>query len=68
MLDILINAHGAAPIGIGGIWDAIVTDFSKLDTAAACLELDRLDAAGADVQSDAGLGHTVSYMVGVGLT
>ncbi|HEX8579089.1 MAG TPA: TerC family protein [Allosphingosinicella sp.] len=35
MLDLLISAHGAAPIGIGGIWDAIVTDFSKLNTAAA---------------------------------
>ncbi|HEX8513318.1 MAG TPA: TerC family protein [Allosphingosinicella sp.] len=35
MLDILITAHGAVPIGIGGIWDAIVTDFSKLNTAAA---------------------------------
>jgi YjbE family integral membrane protein len=36
MLDFLISVHGAAaPIGIGGIWDAIVTDFSKLDTAAA---------------------------------
>ena len=36
MLDFLISVHGAAaPIGIGGIWDAIVTDFSKLNTAAA---------------------------------
>jgi YjbE family integral membrane protein len=36
LLDLLISAHGAAvPIGIGGIWDAIVTDFSKLNTAAA---------------------------------
>lgn len=36
MLDLLITAHGAvAPIGIGGMWDAILTDFSKLDTAAA---------------------------------
>jgi len=36
MLDLLITVHGAAaPIGIGGIWDAIVTDFSKLNTAAA---------------------------------
>ena len=35
MLDFLINAHGAVPIGLGGIWDAIVTDFSKLNTAAA---------------------------------
>ncbi|HEX9954711.1 MAG TPA: TerC family protein [Allosphingosinicella sp.] len=35
MLDILISAHGAVPIGLGGIWDAIVTDFSKLNTAAA---------------------------------
>ncbi len=36
MLDLLITAHGAAvPLGIGGIWDAILTDFSKLNTAAA---------------------------------
>jgi YjbE family integral membrane protein len=36
LLDLLISVHGAAaPIGIGGIWDAIVTDFSKLNTAAA---------------------------------
>jgi YjbE family integral membrane protein len=35
MLDILITAHGAVPIGIGGIWDAVVTDFSKLNTAEA---------------------------------
>jgi YjbE family integral membrane protein len=35
MLDILVGAHGAVPVGIGGIWDAIVTDFSKLNTAAA---------------------------------
>ncbi|HZG09842.1 MAG TPA: TerC family protein [Allosphingosinicella sp.] len=35
MLDILISAHGAVPVGLGGIWDAIVTDFSKLNTAAA---------------------------------
>ena len=35
MLDLLISAHGAVPVGIGGIWDAIVTDFSKLNTAAA---------------------------------
>jgi hypothetical protein len=36
LLDLLVTAHGAAaPIGIGGIWDAIVTDFSKLNTAAA---------------------------------
>jgi YjbE family integral membrane protein len=36
MLDLLITVHGAAaPIGIGGIWDAILTDFSKLNTAAA---------------------------------
>jgi YjbE family integral membrane protein len=37
LLDLLIAVHGAAPvpIGIGGIWDAIVTDFSKLNTAAA---------------------------------
>jgi YjbE family integral membrane protein len=35
MLDIVVSAHGAVPVGIGGIWDAIVTDFSKLNTAAA---------------------------------
>ena len=35
MLDFLISAHAAVPIGLGGIWDAIVTDFSKLNTAAA---------------------------------
>jgi YjbE family integral membrane protein len=37
MLDLLITVHGAAaaPLGIGGIWDAILTDFSKLNTAAA---------------------------------
>jgi YjbE family integral membrane protein len=35
MLDLLINAHAAVPLGFGGIWDAIVTDFSKLNTAAA---------------------------------
>jgi YjbE family integral membrane protein len=35
MLDLLITAHGAMPTGIGGIWDAILTDFSKLNTAAA---------------------------------
>jgi YjbE family integral membrane protein len=35
MLDILISAHSAVPIGLGGIWDAIVTDFSKLNTPAA---------------------------------
>src|SRR5919112_1007862 len=37
MLDLLITAQAAAaaPLGIGGIWDAILTDFSKLDTAAA---------------------------------
>src|SRR4028118_1479066 len=35
MLDFLISAHAAMPIGLGGIWDAIVTDFSKLNTAAA---------------------------------
>jgi YjbE family integral membrane protein len=34
-LDIFVSAHGAMPTGIGGIWDAIVTDFSKLNTAAA---------------------------------
>jgi YjbE family integral membrane protein len=37
MLDLIFTAHAAAamPIGLGGIWDAIVTDFSKLNTAAA---------------------------------
>ena len=35
MLDFLITAQAAMPIGLGGIWDAIVTDFSKLNTAAA---------------------------------
>ena len=36
LLDLMISVHGAAtPLGVGGIWDAIVTDFSKLDTAAA---------------------------------
>jgi YjbE family integral membrane protein len=36
LLDLLISVHAAAvPVGIGGIWDAIVTDFSKLNTAAA---------------------------------
>jgi YjbE family integral membrane protein len=35
MLDFIINAQAAMPVGIGGIWDAIVTDFSKLNTAAA---------------------------------
>ena len=34
MLDLLFNVHAAAP-GLAGIWDAIVTDFSKLNTAAA---------------------------------
>jgi YjbE family integral membrane protein len=36
LLDLMISAHGAAvPLGVGGIWDAILTDFSKLNTAAA---------------------------------
>jgi YjbE family integral membrane protein len=35
MLDFIIAAHTAMPTGLGGIWDAIVTDFSKLNTAAA---------------------------------
>jgi YjbE family integral membrane protein len=35
MLDFIITAHAAMPVGLGGIWDAIVTDFSKLNTAAA---------------------------------
>ncbi len=36
MIDFLMNisASAAAMPGIGGIWDAIVTDFSKLNTAA----------------------------------
>ena len=36
MLDFLLNLSAAAAVpGVGGIWDAIVTDFSKLNTAAA---------------------------------
>jgi YjbE family integral membrane protein len=35
MIDLFINLQAAMPVGIGGIWDAIVTDFSKLNTAAA---------------------------------
>jgi YjbE family integral membrane protein len=38
MIDFLLNisaSAAAAPLGIGGIWDAILTDFSKLNTAAA---------------------------------
>ena len=35
MIDLLFNLHAAMPVGLGGIWDAIVTDFSKLNTAAA---------------------------------
>ncbi|HEX8214947.1 MAG TPA: TerC family protein [Allosphingosinicella sp.] len=38
MIEFLMNisaSAAAAPLGIGGIWDAIVTDFSKLNTAAA---------------------------------
>lgn len=37
MIDFLmsVSASAAAMPGIGGIWDAIVTDFSKLNTAAA---------------------------------
>ena len=37
MIDFLLNisASAAAMPGIGGIWDAILTDFSKLNTAAA---------------------------------
>ncbi|HEX8379048.1 MAG TPA: TerC family protein [Allosphingosinicella sp.] len=38
MFEILLNLHAAAaapPLGLSGIWDAIVTDFSKLNTAAA---------------------------------
>jgi YjbE family integral membrane protein len=38
MIDFLLNisaSAAAAPLGIGGIWDAIVTDFSKLNTTAA---------------------------------
>ncbi|HEV2079150.1 MAG TPA: TerC family protein [Allosphingosinicella sp.] len=39
MIDFLMNiaASAAAMPGIGGIWDAIVTDFSKLNTAEAWL-------------------------------
>jgi YjbE family integral membrane protein len=35
MIDLFFNLQAAMPTGIGGIWDAIVTDFSKLNTAAA---------------------------------
>ena len=38
MLDTLLNFAASAPVavgGIGGIWDAIVTDFSKLGEPAA---------------------------------
>jgi len=38
MIDFLLNisaSAAAAPLGVSGIWDAIVTDFSKLNTAAA---------------------------------
>jgi YjbE family integral membrane protein len=35
MIDLFFNLQAAMPVGIGGIWDAIVTDFSKLNTAAA---------------------------------
>ncbi|HEY0626096.1 MAG TPA: TerC family protein [Allosphingosinicella sp.] len=38
MIDFLLTisaSAGAVPLGIGGIWDAIVTDFSKLNTADA---------------------------------
>ena len=40
MIDFLLSlsaaAHGAAPaLGLGGIWDAIVTDFAKLGEPAA---------------------------------
>ena len=36
MIDLFFNLQQAAvPVGFGGIWDAIVTDFSKLNTAAA---------------------------------
>lgn len=36
MIDLFLNLQAAAmPTGVGGIWDAIVTDFSKLNTAAA---------------------------------
>ncbi len=37
MLDLLLSFQAAMPTGIGGFWDAIVTDFSKLNTAAAWL-------------------------------
>jgi YjbE family integral membrane protein len=35
MIDLFFNLQAAMPVGLGGIWDAIVTDFSKLNTAAA---------------------------------
>jgi len=38
MIDFLLNISASAaaiPLGIGGIWDAILTDFSKLNTTAA---------------------------------
>jgi YjbE family integral membrane protein len=36
MIDFLLSmSAAAAPASLGGIWDAIVTDFSKLNTAAA---------------------------------
>jgi YjbE family integral membrane protein len=38
MLDLILNFSAAAAAsagGLGGIWDAILTDFSKLNTAAA---------------------------------
>jgi YjbE family integral membrane protein len=35
MIELFFNLQAAVPMGIGGIWDAIVLDFSKLNTAAA---------------------------------
>jgi YjbE family integral membrane protein len=35
MIELFFNLQAAMPVGLGGIWDAIVTDFSKLNTAAA---------------------------------
>jgi YjbE family integral membrane protein len=37
MFDLFFSIQGAMPVGLGGIWDAILTDFSKLNTAAAWL-------------------------------
>jgi YjbE family integral membrane protein len=37
MFDLFFSIQAAMPTGLGGIWDAILTDFSKLNTAAAWL-------------------------------